>query len=103
MIHLNDKISYQPQPRSCFNHGVDFVYADYLIRYSEAIFVRNRVSTFHLTKPVCEDCLEFESTLMETNHGEIEVIRIEYPPMTPKQREVFRCPLQTRKRYQRTA
>lgn len=91
MIHLNDKISRQPQPRSCFQHGSDFVFADYLIRYTAAIAVRDKIITFHLSKPVCENCLEYQTAIMESNYGEIEVIRVEYPPMTSKQREVFNC------------
>lgn len=103
MIFWSDKILRQPQPRSCFQHGNDFVYADYLIRYTEAIAVRNKIITFHLTKPVCADCLDFQTALLEANHGQIEIARIEYPPMTPKQRAIFNCGTGAPQRYRRAA
>lgn len=91
MIHWSDKTLWEPQPRSCFQHGDDFVYADYLLRYTEKIQIRGKLTAFHLSKPVCVDCLDFQTTLMEANHGQIEIVRIQYPSMTPKQREVFNC------------
>lgn len=103
MTYWSDKILRQPQPRSCFQHGNDFVYADYLIRYTEAIAVRKKIIEFHLTKPVCADCLNYWVALLEVNHGQIEVTRIENPPMTPKQREIFNCGTRAPQRYRRAA